>query len=94
MSHGSFSRPHVKLITVQTVQGHTLAEMLKSKLEGEGIPVALRYQSVGRVLGITVDGLGQVEIQVPEEMVEKARAALAEDEPAGPSSQEPPTQDL
>jgi hypothetical protein len=52
---------------------------LKGKLESEGIPVILRYESVGFTLyGITVDGLGEVEIRVPASFAEKAREILEE----------------
>ena len=71
----------IRLVTVRKVYGHLLAEMLKSKLESAGIPTALRYESVGRVLGITVDGLGEVQIQVSQEMAERARELLNESEP-------------
>jgi hypothetical protein len=83
----------VELVTVYKVQGHLLAEVLKAKLESEGIPALLRYESVGRVLGLTVDGLGQVEIQVPVEMEEQARAVLSEAEPLDSTSGEPPAKE-
>lgn len=67
----------VRFVTVHKVQGHTLAEMIRARLESEGIPVALSYQSVGRVLGITVDGLGEVRITVPEPLADRAREILA-----------------
>ena len=66
--------------SVYQVQGHLLAETLKAKLESEDIPAILRYESVGRVLGITVDGLGAVDIMVPEEFAERAREVLQDDE--------------
>ncbi|MGB9797439.1 MAG: putative signal transducing protein [bacterium] len=55
------------------------ALILKGKLESEGIPVLLRYESLGwTVGGITVDGLGEVEIRVPESYAQKARRILEE----------------
>jgi hypothetical protein len=72
------------LVTVHKVQGHLLAETLKAKLESEGIPALLRYESVGRVLGITVDGLGVVEIMVPEAYAEKAQLVLQEESASEP----------
>lgn len=71
----------IRLVTVRKVYGHMLAELLKSKLESAGIPAILRYESVGRVLGITVDGLGEVQIQVAQEMAERAVELLDESEP-------------
>jgi hypothetical protein len=50
----------------------------KSKLEAAEIPVLLRYESVGPVLGITVDGLGRVEVMVPADLEDEARDVLAD----------------
>ncbi len=58
---------------ITKVQGEIKANVLKSHLESEGIPVILRYESLGRVYGITIDGLGEVSILVPQECVEEAR---------------------
>jgi hypothetical protein len=52
------------------------AEVIKSKLAAAGIPALLRYQSAGPVIGITVDGLGEVEVQVPEEFEEDALSLI------------------
>ncbi|HJX03602.1 MAG TPA: DUF2007 domain-containing protein [Dehalococcoidia bacterium] len=52
------------------------AEIVKGRLESEGIPVLLRYESAGLVYGITVDGLAQVKVCVPQIMAERARAIL------------------
>ncbi len=69
-----------KLITVYESQGMLGAQVVKGKLESAGLPVLLRYESFGQVLGLTVDGLGLVEVQVPEELADDARALLDEDE--------------
>jgi hypothetical protein len=61
-----------------TESGWWKADIIKGKLESEGIPVELRYEAVGRVYGLTVDGLGKVEILVPPESVEMAREILSE----------------
>ncbi len=61
---------------VCTVQGELQASVIKSHLESEGIPVFLEYESAGRVFGLTVDGLGEVRILVPEESVEEARLLI------------------
>jgi hypothetical protein len=42
-------------------------------LESEGIPVLMKSESAGRVYGLTVDGLGQVSILVPQEFAEEAK---------------------
>ncbi|MBC7234229.1 MAG: DUF2007 domain-containing protein [Chloroflexi bacterium] len=68
-----------EMITVYVSQGPLAAEVAKSKLESAGIPVLLRYESIGRILGLTVDGLGQVEVQVPAKWEPQARELLQED---------------
>lgn len=55
---------------------HLEAEIIKSHLESEDIPNFLSYESAGLVYGITVDGLGEVRILVPEDLAEKAREVL------------------
>jgi hypothetical protein len=72
------------LVTVHIVQSPIEAEIIKGRLEYEGIPVILKYESAGRVIGITVDGLGQIEIQVHEPDVEKAEEILSRDENSYP----------
>ena len=66
----------MKLVRVQTTNGIQEAEILKKMLESYGIPVTLRYESYGRVAGITVDGLGAVDIIVPENRVQEALELL------------------
>ena len=44
-------------VIISTVQGELHANVIKSHLESEGIPVLLEYESVGRVYSLTVDGL-------------------------------------
>jgi len=52
------------------------AEIIKGRLESEGIPVLLNYESAGLVYGITVDGLGEVKVMVPKRLAEEAREIL------------------
>jgi hypothetical protein len=77
-----------ELVPVRTVQGYLVGEMLKGKLESEGIPAILRYESVGHVMGITFDGLGQVQVMVPRALAEEAENVLAAAEPTQESSSE------
>jgi hypothetical protein len=69
-------------VVVYVSQGPLAAEVVRSKLESEGIPAMLRYPSVGRVLGLTVDGLGRVEVLVPPVYEDVAREILAEEVPS------------
>ena len=64
--------------TVYISQGPLAAEVALAKLTSAGIPARLSYQAVGRALGITVSGLGRVEVVVPQEYADEARALLAE----------------
>lgn len=73
------------LVTVYTAQGLLQAEVIKGKLESAGIPVLLAYESVGPIYGLTVDGLGQVRVQVPARYADDAQVVLADDEAADPA---------
>jgi hypothetical protein len=68
----------VELKTVYVTQGHLVAEVIKAKLESAGIPVLLDYESIGRIYGITVDGLGEVRVKVPEAFAGEALELLRE----------------
>jgi hypothetical protein len=63
-------------VTVYRACGELEAEVIKGLLESAGIPVLLKYESVGRVYGITVDGLGEVQVVVPEERADEARTLI------------------
>jgi len=52
------------------------AQIIKGRLENEGIPTLLSYDSSSLVFGFTVDGLGVVKIMVPESFAEQAREIL------------------
>ena len=72
-----------KLVTVYTAMGLLQAEVIKSKLEAAGIPALLRYDTTAVVYGITVDGLGEVQVQVPQEAAEVARQLIEPVDNAG-----------
>jgi hypothetical protein len=75
-----------KLVKVYTEMGQLRAQVIKTRLESEGIPVLLRYDSASIVFALTVDGLGKVDILVPEPLAERARAILAEPAPLPPDA--------
>jgi hypothetical protein len=52
------------------------AQIIKGRLESEGIPVLLSYESAGLIYGITIDGLGEVKIMVPQRLAEEAKEIL------------------
>ena len=66
------------LVCVRVCNGLLLGEMYKSKLEAMGSPVLLKNDSAGPVFGITVDGLGEVCVMVPEAYSEEAGALLSD----------------
>jgi hypothetical protein len=59
------------------VTGRGMAEMLKSFLEAEGVPVQLIQESAGQSLfPVAVEGLGSVQVFVPKDQIEAARELL------------------
>lgn len=77
------------MITVYVANGQPEAQIIRGRLESEGIPAMLRYESAGLVYGLTIDGLGQVEVQVPSFLARHAKDVLmaGEKENAKPSGQ-------
>jgi len=69
-----------ELVRVHTAQGWHLAQIYKSKLEAAEIPVLLKYDAVGIIYGITVDGLGAVDVLVPALYADEARRLLEDEE--------------
>jgi hypothetical protein len=67
---------------VYHANGQLEAYVVKGRLESEGIPVLLRYESVGPTIGLSVGGLGEVQVLVPAPMVEQARDILTEESDA------------
>ncbi len=68
-----------KFVTVYRSYGMLAAQVVKGKLETAGIPTILKYESAGQVLGLTVDGLGEVEVQVLAPFADEATALVTED---------------
>jgi hypothetical protein len=59
------------------IYGRLEADMIKSYLEAEGIPVELFQEAVGHhAFPTTIDGLGRVQLFVPKEKIEEARKLL------------------
>ena len=59
------------------VPGGIYAESIVTALHGHGIPARYQGEAVGQIYGLTLDGLGEVSILVPEEYLEEARSILA-----------------
>jgi len=71
----------VNLEVVYRAAGQLEAHIIKGKLESEGIPALLQYES--EIFGLTVDGMGEVRILVPEPQAEEAREVIARTEETG-----------
>jgi hypothetical protein len=63
-------------VELMVVDGMMEAEIIKSKLDNFEIPCMLKFEAVGRLLGITFDGLGKVQVMVPPGYLEKAKEIL------------------
>ena len=59
-----------------TASGMTQAKIITGRLETEGIPTRLKYEAAGPIYAITIDGLGEVKVLVPEETLASACAVL------------------
>lgn len=70
----------VKLITVY---GPVEAEIIKAKLESEGIEIFAKTEAIRGLYGIHLDGLGKVEIWVKEQDVKTARILISTPSPEG-----------
>jgi hypothetical protein len=67
---------HSGMKLIHRAAGMIQAEIIRGRLESSDIPVLLDYESVGPVYGLTVNGLGEVRIFVPEEKAEDALELL------------------
>ena len=56
------------------------AQIVKGRLESEGVPALLQYEGAGLVWGVTVDGLGEARVMVPEDLAQEAEVIVAEHE--------------
>jgi hypothetical protein len=56
------------------------AQVIKGRLESEGIPVLLGREAIGPVFGFAVGALAEVRVLVPAPLAERAREILAETE--------------
>ena len=63
------------------MEGMMEAEIIKSKLEYFHISALLKYESAGRIYGITMDGLGKVKILVSAEHWEEAKKIFLDQSP-------------
>jgi hypothetical protein len=64
-------------VEILRTAGGVNADSIVAALRGNGIPARAHQEALGAVLGLTVDGLGEVSILVPEEYADRARELLA-----------------
>jgi hypothetical protein len=76
-----------RLVTVRVAR-QIEAQIIKGRLESEGIPVLLTYESLGVVYGLTVDGIGEVRIMVPKPLAEQAKEILETGSESGTADEE------
>ena len=64
-------------VVVSTAQGQFDESQLRAFLEANGIPTQTRGETLRNTHGLTLDGLGAVEILVPADQADAARDLLA-----------------
>ncbi len=69
-------RSEEKLTEVYRVAGETAAQIIKGKLESNGIPAILYSLAAPSVHAFTLDGLGEYRIMVPASMAEDAKQLI------------------
>ena len=68
-------------VVIETADGEITANVLKSILESEEIPVLLQATGGGSVYAFSIGKLAAVKVLVPKAFEEKARELLKEEEP-------------
>jgi hypothetical protein len=66
-----------EMITVCTVQGEAEETQIRTFLRAHGIPSTSWGEALRKTHGFVLDGLGEVQIQVPAEFAEQARELIA-----------------
>lgn len=66
-----------EFVTVYVASSQPEAEIIRGRLSCEDIPAILKYEAAGIIYGLTVDGLGQVKVQVPSHLAKRAKEILA-----------------
>ena len=64
-------------VVVSTVQGQFTEQQIRAFLEANGIPTHVRGETLRTTYGISVDGIGTVQILVARELADEARDLLA-----------------
>lgn len=64
-------------VVVSTVQGQFTEQQIRAFLEAHGIATHVRGETLRTTYGISVDGIGAVEILVARDLADEARELLA-----------------
>ncbi len=68
-----------KWVIVSRAAGMINAQIILGRLQTEGIPARLQYETIGVIsYSLDVDGLGEVRIFVPESSFNQAKEILAQ----------------
>ena len=62
---------------VFVASGMAHASIVVGRLETEGIPTTLKYEAVGAIYGLTLNGLGEVKVTVPSQYLLHAQEVLS-----------------
>ncbi len=71
-----------KLVEVYRAAGEIEAQVIKNLLESYGVPCLLKSEAAPSVHTFAVDGMGEVRVMVWEEVVEKAKRLVREEDDA------------
>lgn len=67
-----------ELVVVYRSMGPLRAQVIKGKLESEGIPAVLKGESANTVFPVLVSGMGEVQVLVSKSREQEALAVLRE----------------
>ena len=66
-------------VVVYRAAGMVNAQIILGRLQTDGIPARLQYEAIGVIsYSLNVDGLGEVQIFVPESFANQAKEILAQ----------------
>ncbi len=71
-----------KMVAIYRAASEAEARIIKSFLESNGIPCLLRANAAPSVHAFAIDGMGEVAILVWEDIADKARELIREEEDA------------
>ena len=63
-------------VTLEVTNSKSEADIIRLILEAEGIPVNLAGGRMQEIIPVTVDGLGEIWVQVPTDDKERARQII------------------